>query len=47
MRKNLTATEEGVDQRAARGAGAGVHGHAGRLVDGDDVVVFVEDFKGN
>src|SRR4029077_1599245 len=47
LRESLTAAEEGVDQGAARGAGAGVHGHAGGLVDGDDVSVFVEDVERN
>jgi hypothetical protein len=43
----LAATEEGVDQGAARGAGTGVHGHASRLVHGNNVGVFVEDVEGN
>ena len=43
----MATTEEGVDQGAVRGARASVHCHAGRLVNGDDVVVFVEYFKGN
>jgi len=47
LRESLAAAEEGVDQGAVRGAGAGVHGHAGGLVDGDDVGVFVEDIEGN
>ncbi len=47
MRESLAAAEEGVDQGAARGAGAGVHGHSGGLVYGDDVGVFVEDIEGN
>ena len=47
LRETLAAAEEGVDQRAARGAGSSVDGHAGRLVDGDDVGVFVEDVKEN
>ncbi len=45
--EGLAAAEQGVDQRAAGDAGAGVHGHAGGLVDGDDVGVFVEDVEGN
>jgi hypothetical protein len=45
--ESLTAAEEGVDQGAARGAGTGVHGHAGGLVDGNDVVVFVKDVESN
>ncbi len=45
--EGLAAAEEGVDQGAAGDTGASVHGHAGGLVDGDDVGVFVEDVEGN
>ena len=47
LRQGLTAAEKRVHQGAARIAGAGVHGHAGWFVHGDDVIVFVEDFEGN
>jgi len=47
LRESLAAAEESVDERAARGAGSSVHGHAGGLVDGDDVVVFEEDIERN
>jgi len=45
--ESLAAAEESVDQGAARGAGAGVHGHSGGFVDGDDVGVFIEDVERN
>ena len=47
LRERLAAAEEGVDERAGGVAGAGVDGHAGGLVDGDDVVVFVENVERN
>ncbi len=47
LRERLAAAEEGVDESAGRGAGAGVHGHAGGLVDGDDVGVFVKNVEGD
>ncbi len=37
------AVEQEVGQGAGRAAGAGMHRDAGRLVDGDQVLVFVED----
>ncbi len=43
--ERLAAAEERVDERAFVIAGAGVDDHAGGLVDGDDVVVFVEDVE--
>src|ERR1700676_762744 len=45
--KRLAAAEEGVDERAGGIASAGVHGHSGRLVDDDEVGVFVEDVEGD
>jgi hypothetical protein len=45
--EGLAAAEERVDQSAAGIASAGVDGHAGGLVDGDEVVIFVEDFEGD
>ena len=39
--------KECVYQRAVRIPCPGVDGHAGRFVDGDDVVVFVKDIEGN
>src|SRR5229473_4861905 len=45
--EGLAAAAEGVDQGAAGDTGASVHGHAGGLVDGDDVGVFVENVEGN
>ena len=47
LRERLTAAEERVDERAGDCAGAGMDGHAGGFVDGDDVVVFVEDIERN
>jgi hypothetical protein len=43
----LTAAEESIHQRSAWVTGTGVDGHAGRLVDGDYVLVFVEDVQRN
>ncbi len=47
LRKRLAAPEERVDERAGDYTGAGMHGHAGGFVDGDDVVVFVENLERN
>ena len=47
LRKRLAAAEERVDERAGNCAGAGMDGHAGGFVDGDDVVVFVENIERN
>jgi len=41
----LAAAEKRVDERAARIPCSGVDGHAGRLVNDDEVVVFVEDLE--
>ena len=38
-----TMGDEGVDQCAIRIAGSGVHHHAGRLVDDDEILVFEDD----
>ena len=45
LRKRLAAAEERVDESAGNCSGASVNGHAGGFVDGDDVVVFVEDIE--
>ena len=45
LRERLAAAEERVDERAGVVSGAGVDDHAGGLVDGEDVVVFVEGFE--
>ena len=45
LREGLTATEERVDESAFVVSGAGVDDHAGGLVDGYDVGVFVEDVE--
>ena len=37
--------QQRVDQRARRVAGAGVHDHARRLVDDDDIRVLVQDLE--
>ena len=47
LRERLAAAEERVDERAGDCARASVHDHAGGFVDGDDVVVFVEDLERN
>jgi hypothetical protein len=47
LRECLAAAKQGVDQRAAGGTRAGMHGHAGGLVDRDDVRVFVKDVERN
>ena len=36
-----------IDERAVMIAGAGMHDHAGRLIDDDDVLVFVNNFQIN
>jgi hypothetical protein len=41
----LPAAKQRVHQRAAGIAGAGVYGHSGWLVDGQDVVIFVENIE--
>jgi hypothetical protein len=43
----LTAAEESIHQRSAGVTSTGVDGHAGRFVNGDYVVVFVEDVERN
>ena len=43
----MAAPEQRVDERATVISGPGVDGHAGGLVDSDEVVVFVEDVEGN
>ena len=45
FRKLQPASKKGVHQSARGVAGAGMNSHARRLVDGDDVFVFVEDFQ--
>lgn len=47
LRERLAAAEKGVDERAARIPCPGVDGHASRLVNNDEVVVFVEDVEGD
>lgn len=47
LREWEATTEECVYQRAVRIPCPGVDGHAGRFVDGDDVVVFVKDIERN
>lgn len=39
--------KQGVDQRARPVSGCGMDDEAGRLVEADEIVVFVEDFDGN
>src|ERR1022692_3412539 len=45
--KRLEAAEQRVDQRAGMHSGAGVHHHACGLVDGHEVLVFVEHAQRN
>src|SRR5882762_6237982 len=47
LRQRLSAAKQGVHQRSGGIAGACMHGHAGRLVDGQDVLVFVENIERN
>src|SRR5882762_5089573 len=47
LRQRLPAAEQRVHQRTAGIAGTCVHGHAGRLVDGQNVVVFIENIERN
>src|SRR5712675_172747 len=47
LRQRLSAAKERVHQRAGGIAGACMHGHAGRLVDGQDVLVLVENVERN
>lgn len=39
--------KQGVDQRAVPGAGCRVHHHAGRLVDNNDIPVFIDNIQRN
>jgi hypothetical protein len=45
LRERLTAAEQRVDESAAKISGSGVDDHSGGFVDGDDVIVFVEDVE--
>src|ERR1035438_9139696 len=47
LRKTLAAAEERVDQRALRVPCPRMNGHARRLVDADDVFIFVENIERN
>lgn len=46
-REGTEVVEQRIDEGAAGAARAGVDDEARRLVDGDDIGVFVEDFKGD
>ena len=45
LRERLPAAKQRIHQRAAGIAGAGVYGHSGWLVDGQYVVVFIENIE--
>jgi len=47
LRERLPAAKQRVHQRAAGIACAGVYGHSGWLVDGQDVLVFLENIERN
>lgn len=47
LRERLATTEKCVDERAKRVSCSCVDGHAGGLVDDDEVVVFVKNVEGN
>ena len=47
LRKGLAAAEQGVDEGPVGVPCPGVDGHAGGFVDGEEVVVFVENFEGD
>ena len=45
LREGLPAAQQRVDKRSVRVPRSGVHGHARGFVDGDDVLVLVENIK--
>jgi hypothetical protein len=45
--KSLAAAQQGIDESAANVAGTSMDGHAGRLVDRENVGIFVENIKGD